>query len=110
MSESASWPGGRAQGLPFSLLGHLLPTGGREEQHPLKIIGQILEPALCSSPDHANGSNELAAHRHHLVAKDMFDANLRSRSMPIALFLLSRQRLVPVAFFLNVGAEGLPLE
>ena len=87
-----------------------MPTSGRKEQHPLKVIDQIFEPDLGSSPDYPNRSNELAAPRRHLVAEDMLDANSRPRSTPIPRFLLRRQRLVPIAFFLNVRTEVLPLE
>lgn len=103
-------PGLRSKPSLLPLLGHLLPTRDREEQHSLEVIDQILEPDLCSSPDHPNRSNELAAHRRHLVAEDMFDANSRPRSTPIPLFLLRRQGLVPIPFFLNVRTEVVPFE
>jgi hypothetical protein len=76
----------------------------------LEVIDQILEPDLCPSTTHANGSKELAAHRRPLVAKHLFDANPCPRSTPIPLFLLNCQRLGSVAFFLNVGGEVLALE
>jgi len=76
----------------------------------LEIIDQILDPDLCSSSDHATCSNEFAAYCRHLMAENMFDANSRPRSTPIQRFLLSRQRLVPIDFFLNGRTEVLHLE
>lgn len=88
----------------------MVPTSGREKQHPFKVIDQIFEPDLGSSPDQPHRSNKLPAHRRHLVVEDMLNGKARPRSTSVSCSLLRRQGLVPIAFFLNVRTERLPLE
>ena len=89
--------------FPTSLCRLSLPRQ-REDHEALKVVHQIFQPNLRSSPDDANGANQLAAHGRHLVTKDMFDAGSNAGAASVAGFLLSRQRRIARPFVVNLGA------
>ena len=89
-------------GVPqASLLSGVPCRGDPEHEKPLKIVGEILQPDLCLRPHPANRPNQLAPHRHDLMAEDMFDAGADASTSVIRVFLRGGQRRLPISFVLN---------
>ncbi len=76
----------------------------------MEVVDEILQSDFGSRPDPTNRSYELAAHRYHLMAKDMFDASPHAASTLIRLLLFGGQGPVSIPFVLNLQAELLLLE
>ena len=95
--------------LPAYLRALHLPRP-RENQEPLEVVRQILQPDLGPGSQKANRANQFATHCRDLMAEDMFDPGSNPRPPLIARVLLSRERLVPGSLVVNLGAQSLGLE
>ncbi len=65
----------------------------------MESIREILHPNLETSSNQPDGANRFAAHRGDLMAEDMFDAGVNTRTAPVVPLLLSRQRLTAIPFW-----------
>ncbi len=77
-----------ARRLPVVLRAGHLP-GPRENQEPLQVLRQILQPDLGSGSREANRANQFPTHRGDLVTEHMFDSGANPRANSITRFLLS---------------------
>ena len=82
-----------------ALLGRLLARSRRQHQEALKVVGEVLQPDLGPRSNPTNGSNEVAAHGHDLVAEHMFVASSNPAPTLIRLLLVSGQGFVAIPLY-----------